>query len=215
MLGMTSAPILHGYFRSSASYRVRIALGLKGVAWRDAFHHVLRKEHKTAAYLALNPQGLIPALEVGGAVLTQSLAICEYLDEAYPDPPLLPANPLARAQVRAVALAIACEIHPLQNIGVLDRLRGLGVVEDQVHGWARDTIDQGFAAIAGMLAGQDGPFCFGSAVTLADVCLIPQLANARRFGARTDYARFEAIEAACLALPAFARADPAVQGDAR
>jgi maleylpyruvate isomerase len=103
----------------------------------------------------------------------------------------------------------------LQNIGVLDRLRGLGVVEDQVHGWARDTIDQGFAAIAGMLAGQDGPFCFGSAVTLADVCLIPQLANARRFGARTDYARFEAIEAACLALPAFARADPAVQGDAR
>ena len=162
----------------------------------------------------LNPQGLVPYLIDGDVGLNQSLAIIEYIDETYPDPPLLPADPLLRARVRAVALAIACEIHPLQNIGVLDRLRGLGVAEDHVQGWARDTIDQGFAAIAGMIAGHGGPFCFGSTVTLADVCLIPQLANARRFGARTDYARFEAIEAACLALPAFAQADPAVQGDA-
>lgn len=206
--------ILHGYYRSTASYRVRIALNLKGLAYADAFHHLLRKEQRAPAYLALNPQGLVPALEVDGAVLTQSIAICDYLDEAYPEPPLLPADPVTRAQVRAVALAIACDIHPVQNLKILRRLRALGLDEAQVTGWARETIEDGLAACAALIAGQSGPYCFGNQVTLADICLVPQLVNARRFGARFDYGRIPAIEAACLALPAFTRAAPENQADA-
>ncbi len=205
---MTSQPILHGFSRSSASYRVRIALGLKGLGWTDAPVRMGQSEHKSPAYLALNPQGLIPALDLGDAVLTQSLAICEYLDEAFRQPPLWPADPLTRARCRAFVLAIACEIHPLQNTGVLARLRELGAPEDQVQAWARETIDRGFAACAQMIADHDGPYCFGAAVSFADVFLIPQMVNARRYGARTDWPRFEAIEAACLALPAFASVHP-------
>lgn len=205
---MTSQPILHGFSRSSASYRIRIALGLKGLAWTDAPVHVGKGEQKSPAYLALNPQGLIPALEIGDAVLTQSLAICEYLEEAFPQVPLWPADPVARAHCRAFVLAIACEIHPLQNTGVLARLRELAVPEERVQAWARETIDRGFAACAQMIAGNDGPFCFGADVTFADVFLIPQMVNARRYGTRADWPRFEAIEAACLALPAFASAHP-------
>lgn len=206
--------ILHGYYRSSAAYRVRIALNLKGLAYADAFHHLLRKEQRAPDYLALNPQGLVPALEVDGTVLTQSIAICDYLDEAYPDPPLLPVDPIARAQVRAFALAIACDIHPVQNLKILRRLRALGLDEAQVNGWARETIEDGLAACAKLIDGQSGPYCFGDRVTLADICLVPQLINARRFGARFDYGRIPAIEAACLALPAFARAAPENQPDA-
>lgn len=206
--------ILHGYYRSSAAYRVRIALNLKGLAYADAFHHLLRKEQRAPDYLALNPQGLVPALEVDGTVLTQSIAICDYLDEAYPDPPLLPVDPIARAQVRAFALAIACDIHPVQNLKILRRLRALGLDEAQVNGWARETIEDGLAACAKLIDGQSGPYCFGDRVTLADICLVPQLVNARRFGARFDYGRIPAIEAACLALPAFARAAPENQPDA-
>jgi maleylpyruvate isomerase len=206
--------ILHGYCRSSAAYRVRIALHLKGLAYTNAFHHLRLGEQRAPAYLALNPQGLVPALEVDGAVLTQSIAICDYLDEAHPDPPLLPADPIARAQVRAFALAIACDIHPVQNLKILRRLRTLGLDEAQVNDWARETVEDGLAACAALIDGQSGPYCFGERVTLADICLVPQLVNARRFGARFAFGRIPAIEAACLALPAFARAAPENQPDA-
>jgi len=211
---MTDALVLHGYFRSSASYRVRIALNLKGIVYTDAFHHLRRGEQRAPAFLALNPQGLLPALETPHGVLTQSLAICDYLDAIVPTPPLLPADPFRRAQVRAFALAIACDIHPLQNLTVLARLRAAGLGEDLVTGWARDIIDSGLAACATLIADSDGPYCFGAEVTLADLCLIPQMANARRFGARTDWPRLEAIEAACHALPAFDAASPERQADA-
>ncbi len=205
--------ILHGYFRSTAAYRVRVALNLKGLAYEDAFCHLRHGEQRSPDYLALNPQGLVPALEVDGAVLTQSLAICDYLDARYPDPPLLPADPIERARVRAFALAIACDIHPVQNLRVLQRLRALGLDDAQVQLWARETIDQGLEACSRLIAEESGPYCFGATVSLADLCLVPQLVNARRFGARTDYPRLEAIEAACLALPAFARAAPEAQPD--
>lgn len=206
--------ILHGYFRSSASYRVRIALGLKGLAWQDAFHHLRRGEQHDAAYRAINPQGLVPALEVDGTVLTQSLAICEYLDEIYPDPPLLPADPLRRARARAFAQVIACDIHPVQNLKILKRLRTLGHDQATIDGWARQVIEEGLEACAALIAAEDGPYCFGAQVGLADIMLVPQLFNARRFGARTDWPRLEAVETACLALAAFAHAAPESQPDA-
>lgn len=207
-------PVLHGYYRSTASYRVRIALNLKGIGYADAFHHLRKGEQRDPAFLALNPQGLLPALEIDGAVLTQSLAICEYLDEVHPEPPLLPADPLARAKMRAFAQAIACDIHPVQNLKVLDRLRRLGLDEAQVTGWAAATIDEGLDACATLIAGEQGPYCFGAAPTLADLCLVPQLVNARRFGVALRWPRLLSVEAACLALPAFRRAAPEAQPDA-
>lgn len=207
-------PTLHGYFRSTASYRVRIALNMKGVAYADAFHHLRKGEQRAAAYLALNPQGLLPALEIDGAVLTQSLAICEYLDETVAGPALLPADPIARAKVRAAAQLIACDIHPVQNLKILDRLRALGLAEDQVKDWARQVIDEGLDAFDRLIAAQDGPYCFGDQVTLADICLVAQLVNARRFGVDLRWPRLLVIEAACLALDAFTRAAPQNQPDA-
>lgn len=204
---------LHGYYRSTAAWRVRIALNVKGLAYDDAFHHLRRGEQRAPAYLALNPQGLLPAFEVDGAVLTQSLAICEYLDETHPRPPLLPAEPLARAKVRAAAMAIACDTHPVQNLKILDRLRALDLGEARVTGWAREVIDEGLDAFAALLPGE-GPYCFGDAVTLADLCLVPQLHNARRFAVDVRWPRLLAIEAACLRLAAFARAAPENQADA-
>ena len=207
-------PVLHGYFRSTASYRVRIALNLKGVAYADAFHHLRKGEQRAAEYLALNPQGLLPALEIDGAVLTQSLAICEYLDETVAGPALLPVDPLARAKVRAAAQLIACDIHPIQNLKVLDRLRALDVADDQVTGWARQVIEEGLDAFDRLIAAEDGPYCFGDEVTLADICLVAQLVNARRFGVDLRWPRLVAIETACLALDAFVRAAPQNQPDA-
>jgi maleylpyruvate isomerase len=207
-------PTLHGYFRSTASYRVRIVLNMKGVAYADAFHHLRKGEHRAADYLALNPQGLIPALEIDGAVLTQSLAICEYLDETVAGPALLPADPIARAKVRAAAQLIACDIHPVQNLKILDRLRALGLNEDHVTGWARQVIDEGLDAFDRLIAAQNSPYCFGDQVTLADICLVAQLVNARRFGVDLRWPRLLAIEAACLALDAFMRAAPQNQPDA-
>lgn len=209
-----AAPVLHGYFRSTASYRVRIALNLKGVAYADAFHHLRKGEQRSAAYRAVNPQGLVPALAMDGAVLTQSLAICDYLDETCPDPPLLPADPIARARVRGFAQAIACDVHPVQNLKVLDRLRALGLDDGQVTDWARDTIAEGLDACAVLIADQPGPYCFGGQVTLADLCLVPQLVNARRFGVDLRWPRLLAVEAACLDLDAFRRAMPEHQPDA-
>lgn len=207
---------LHGYFRSSASYRVRIALGLKGLKAEQAFYHLRKGEQRSGAFLKLNPQGLVPAFETDdGDVLTQSLAIIEWLEETHPTPPLLPKDPISRARVRGFAMAIACEIHPVQNLLVLNNLRALGHSEAEVNEWARRTNYDGLAACEALIAAQKGPFCFGAAPTMADVCLIPQLGNARRFGADvTGFRRILEVEKACLALPAFAAAAPEKQPDA-
>jgi maleylpyruvate isomerase len=206
--------ILHTYWRSSAAWRVRTALALKGLAWAPASHDLRTNAQSEEGYVALNPQGLVPALELDGAVLTQSLAICEYLDERWPNPPLLPADPLERAHVRAFAMAIACDIHPVQNLRILRMLRRNGLDQAAVDGWGREVIESGLASCARLIAQHTGPFCFGEAVTLADVVLIPQMANARRFGARVDYPRLDAIEAAALAHPAFVASRPEAQADA-
>jgi maleylacetoacetate isomerase len=211
---------LYGYFRSSAVYRVRIALNLKGLAYDTVPVHLLRGggEQRQPDYLARNPQGLVPALEVeGGAVLTQSLAIIEYLDEIRPDPPLLPGTPLDRARIRAMALAVAAEIHPLNNLRVLDRLRReLGQGEAAVRAWYRHWVETGLAALEQLvLRGPGGGFCHGGGPTLADCCLVPQIANARRFDC--DLGRcptLVAIDARCRELPAFAAAAPERQPDA-
>ena len=211
---------LYDYFRSSAGYRVRIALNLKGVKPDErTFVHLRMGNQRAQDYLALNPHGLVPALTLDdGHVLTQSIAIIEYLDEAYPEPPLLPADPVARARVRAIALAIACEIHPLNNLRVLNYLTGtLGASEEQRNGWYKYWIDVGFEALEHQLSRDDrtGTFCHGEAPTLADICLVPQLANARRFKIDlTPYPTLTLIEAACNALPAFAHAAPSQQPDA-
>ena len=211
--------ILHGYHRSTAAWRVRIALSLKGLPAEHRFRHLRRGEQRDAAYMRLNPQGLVPALELdeGGAVLTQSLAICEYLDETHPDPPLLPpGDPLARARVRAFAQAIACDIHPVQNLKVLNRLGAFGLDQEARNAWAREVIAEGLTACEA-LAGNSGggPFCFGAAPGLADLCLVPQLYNARRFGADLSAVpRLLLVEAACAELPAFQAAGPERQPDA-
>jgi maleylpyruvate isomerase len=207
---------LHGYFRSSASYRVRIALNLKGLRAEHLPHHLRKGEQCAPAYLALNPQGFVPTLEDGsGTVLTQSLAIIEWLDETHPEPPLLPRDPLERAKVRAFAMALACDTHPVQNLKVLARLREMGLPEEQVTGWAAWANREGLTACETLIAHQSGPFCFGAAPTIADLCLVPQLANARRFG--VDVAAFPRLlqaEAAAKALAAFADAAPERQRDA-
>jgi maleylpyruvate isomerase len=207
---------LHGYFRSSAAWRVRIALNLKGVPVEHAFHHLRHGGQRAPDYLRLNPQGLVPALETDdGSVLTQSLAICEWLEETHPEPPLLPGDALERARVRGFALAIACDVHPVQNLKVLARLRALQLPEAGVTGWACWIIREGLEACETLLADRSGPFCFGAAPTLADICLVPQLANARRFGCDLSrLPRLLAAEEACNALPAFAQAAPDRQGDA-
>jgi maleylpyruvate isomerase len=194
---------LHGFFRSSATYRVRIALGLKGLSFDYLSYSLQQKEQLAPDYLTLNPQGLVPTLEIGGAVLTQSLAICEYLDELHPTPALLPSDPLDRAKVRAAAYVIACDVHPVQNLKILNRLRALGQGEDAVQNWARDTIEEGLVAFEALLPAHSGAFCFGDTPSLADICLIPQLVNARRFGVVLTSERILAIEAACLGVEAF------------
>jgi maleylpyruvate isomerase len=207
---------LHGYFRSSASYRVRIALNLKGLRAEHLPHHLRKGEQRDPAYLALNPQGLVPTLQDdSGEIITQSLAIIEWLDETHPEPPLLPNDPLRRAKVRALAMALACDTHPVQNLKVLARLRELGLPDEQVTGWAAWANREGLAPCETLIANEPGPFCFGSAPTIADLCLVPQLANARRFG--VDLAAFPRLlraEAAAKDLKAFADAAPDRQPDA-
>jgi maleylpyruvate isomerase len=206
---------LHGYFRSSASYRVRIALNLKGLTAEHLAHHLRKGEQRDPAYLAINPQGLVPTLDDGGTILTQSLAIIEWLDETHPEPPLLPQDPLRRAKVRAFAMALACDTHPVQNLKVLARLRQLGLPEEQVTDWAAWANREGLAACEMLIAGEAGPFCFGAAPTIADLCLVPQLANARRFGVAVEaFPRLLQAETAAKAVKAFADAAPERQPDA-
>ena len=211
---------LYTFFRSSASYRVRIALNLKGLNCEYAPIHLRRGggEQFSPDYKIKNPQALVPTLEDGGRPLTQSLAIIEYLEERYPEPPLLPKDPADRAAVRAMALAIACEVHPLQNLKVLNYVKGeLKQDEAAASRWAQHWIALGLAALEEMVraAPKRGKFCFGDAPTLADLCLVPQLANARRFGCDlSGVPTLVRIDAHCGTLPAFVNAAPENQPDA-
>lgn len=205
--------ILHGYFRSSATWRVRIALAIKGIAFQRKSYALLKGEQHSEAYLRMNPQGLVPALEIDGLVLTQSCAICEYLDETRPEPPLLGRTPAERARVRAFALAIACDIHPLQNLRVLQAIKAdLG--GERSSRWASDVNREGLTACAAMIPDDGRLFCFGDRPTLADVFLIPQMGNARRYGVDIEWPQLARIEAHCLGMPAFAESAPDRQPDA-
>jgi len=210
--------ILHDYWRSSAAFRVRIALQLKGLSPERHFVHLLKAEQRAPGYLATNPQGLVPVLEVGAHALAQSLAIVEYLDETHPEPALLPADPAERAWVRSLALAVACDIHPLNNLRVLKYLKGeFGVDDEGRDRWYAHWIEEGFAAIEKMLAARPGPgpFCLGAEPTVADICLVPQVFNARRYRVPLEpYPLIRAVAETCLARPAFDLAQPSKQPDA-
>ncbi len=200
---------LYDYFRSSAAFRLRIALNLKGLAYDSLAVNLVTNEQRDAGFLALNPQGLVPALATdSGELLTQSVAILEWLEEAYPEPPLLPLDALGRARVRAMVQAIACDIHPLNNLRVQRYLVDtLGVSEDAKLAWYHHWIALGFAALEQQVGGER--YCFGDAPTLADACLLPQMYNARRFGQDLQpYPRLQAIAAHLEQLPAFAAASP-------
>jgi maleylpyruvate isomerase len=210
---------LHNYFRSSSAYRVRIALNLKALPFDYVAVHLNRNggEQFSPAYAALNPQRLVPLLSDEDIHISQSLAIMEYLDERYPQAPLLPASCADRAYVRQLALAMACDIHPLANLRVLKYLSGpLGLDEAAKNGWIAHWTTTGLAALETEIARapQRGRFCFGDAPTMADCCLVPQLFNAQRFGIDlAPYPTLRAIDAQCQLLPAFAQAHPGVQPD--
>jgi maleylpyruvate isomerase len=209
---------LYNYFRSSAAYRVRIALHLKGLDFEYAPVHLVKGEQHADAYRALNRQELVPTLVDGETTVTQSLAIIEYLDERHPRPPLLPPTPAARARVRGIALSIACDIHPLNNLRVLRYLKQtLGASEEAKDAWYRHWIDAGLAALEAQLAAESatGSFCHGDTPTLADICLVPQLANARRTNIALErYPTLVRIDAHCRSLEPFAMAAPERQPDA-
>lgn len=209
---------LYTFWRSSAAYRVRIALHLKGLAFDSVPKRFAAGEHRQPDYLGLNPQGLIPALQTSQGVLAQSLAIIEYLDELHPAPALLPRDPFARAQVRAMAQGIACDVHPINNLRVLNYLRGpLGHGEPQIQEWVRHWIAAGFDSLEVLARGhsKDGRHLFGDTVTLADLCFVPQMYNARRFGCELDrYPTLLAIDVNLCSMPAFLAAAPEAQADA-
>ncbi len=213
---------LHNYFRSSTSFRVRIALALKGLPYDYRSYQLRKGEQRSETYLALNPQGLVPTLELGddagGAVLAQSLAIIEYLEEVCPEPALLPTDPLGRARVRGLAYAIACDIHPLNNLRVLQYLVGPLGHETAAQGeWFRHWVAVEFAALEKRLAGEPetGRFCHGDSPSLADLCLVPQVINGRRFDCdMAPYPTINRIHEACMAIPAFADSAPDRQPDA-
>jgi maleylpyruvate isomerase len=211
--------VLHNYFRSSTSYRVRIALEMKGLAYTYVAHHLRHGEHRDAPYLAVNPQGLVPALVWSdGTLLLQSLAIMEFLDETAPEPPLLPADALGRVRVRMLAQMIACDIHPVNNLRVLTSLRTLyGAGDDDIANWFRHWVNETFEPLEKILASSPdtGMFCHGDKPGIADICVVAQVANNQRFGVdMTPYPVISRINAACLELPAFRRAAPANQPDA-
>ncbi|GAA0614141.1 maleylacetoacetate isomerase [Brevundimonas kwangchunensis] len=208
--------ILHGYWRSGAAYRTRIALALKGIDYQQQGHDLRTGAQKDPAYVALNPQGMVPALEVDGAVLTQSPAILEWLEEAHPTPPLLPADAIGRAQVRAMAALIGCDIHPLNNLRVGKALREtFGADQAAVDAWAARWIIPGFEALEALVARHGAGWCFGGAPTLADCYLIPQIYSAGRFNVAMDaFPRLQAIDAKASEHPAFVAAHPDNQPDA-
>lgn len=208
---------LYTYFRSSAAFRVRIALGLKGLAYEPALVHLGKGEHLQPAFAKVNPQGLLPALAVDGALLAQSIAIMEYLEERHPRPPLLPQDPLARARVRSLALIVACEIHPLNNPRVLKYVKNtLGHSQDEVNAWYRHWIADGLAKLEAELGKPGtGRHCHGDAPTMADCCLVPQIFNAQRFECDLKpYSTIMRVFDNCMQLDAFDRAQPAKQPDA-
>jgi maleylacetoacetate isomerase/maleylpyruvate isomerase len=205
---------LYTYFRSSAAYRVRIALNLKGVAYDAVPINLLKGEQREESYEAINPQMRVPSLDIGSTTLIQSPAILEYIDEVYPEPPLLPVGAINRAKVRALASLIACDIHPLNNSGTLAYLKNrLGHDQAAADEWYAHWVRQGFDAIEALLG--PGPYAFGSRVTLADIYLVPQVFNARRFKVPLDaYPKIVAVDAACAAHKAFQDAAPDRQPDA-
>lgn len=216
---MSHAPLtLWGYFRSSAAWRVRIVLHLKGLEAERRFVHLVRDggAHRAPAYRAVNPQGLVPTLVVGDTVLTQSTAICEYLEETHPTPPLLPLDAFGRARVRQLMAIVACDIHPLNNLRILGDLTDrFGATPAQRDGWYARWIAEGFTALEALMPEAAGRFCHGDTPTLADAFLVPQMFNARRYKCPLEpYPRLVAIEAECLALPAFAETHPERQPDA-
>lgn len=207
---------LHDYWRSGAAWRVRIALNLKGLDYAQVPHNLRTGEQRDPAYLALNPQALIPTVEADGAVLTQSLAIMEWLEETHAEPPLLPHDPLGRAHVRAMAAIVACDIHPLNNLRVLTSLRDdLGADDAASSAWIARWMNAGFVALEAMIARHGGAFAYGDTPTFADCCLVPQVASAQRF--KVDLAPYPAIARAaetCAAHPAIAKAHAGLQPDA-
>jgi maleylacetoacetate isomerase len=208
---------LYTYFRSSAAFRVRIALNLKGIAYEPAFVHLAKGEHRAAAYAKVNPQALLPTLELDdGTRLTQSLAIIEYLDEKHPQKPLVPKDAQERARVRSLSYLIASEIHPLNNLRVLQHLkRALNQSEDQVNAWYRHWIADGLAKLEAELANSKGRFCHGDTPTMADCCLVPQIFNAKRYQSDlAPYPQTMRVFEACMQLEAFDRAQPSKQPDA-
>ena len=207
---------LYNYFRSSASYRVRIALALKGLAYEYKPVHLTRNEQFNESYVSVSASRLVPLLRDGGHTLTQSLAIIEYLDETHPEPPLLPKTPHERARVRALALDVACEIHPLNNLRVLRYLvRDLKVSEDDKDRWYRHWVETGLEVVERQLAAQPARYCHGDAPTVADCCLVPQIFNAQRMKCRTDHVpHVMRVFEACMALPAFAKTQPSQCPDA-
>jgi maleylacetoacetate isomerase/maleylpyruvate isomerase len=207
---------LYTYFRSSAAFRVRIALNLKGLKYEPVFVHLAKGEHRAAPYAGVNAQGLLPTLELDdGTRLTQSLAIIEYLDEKHPQPPLVPKESLARARVRSLSLLVASEIHPLNNLRVLQHLKRLGQTQEQVDTWYRYWIADGLAKLEAELRDKAGKFCHGDTPTMADCCLVPQIFNAKRYNSDlAPYPTTMRVFDACMKLDAFDRAQPSQQPDA-
>ena len=211
--------VLHNYYRSSTSYRVRIALEMKRLAYRYVAHHLRHGDHREPAYLAVNPQGFVPALVWSdGTLLLQSLAIMEFLDESVPEPPLLPSDALGRARVRMLAQMIACDIHPVNNLQILTSLRALyGAGDDDIANWFRHWVNETFEPLEKILASSPdtGTFCHGESPGIADICLVAQVANNARFNVdMAPYPAISRINAACMELQAFIRASPANQPDA-
>lgn len=215
---------LYSYYRSSAAYRVRIALAIKQAAIEPAIIkqqaiNLLKGEQRQAAYKALNPQCLLPALETDDGLITQSLAILEYLEQQYPQPPLLPSDTMAKAQVRSLSYQVAMEIHPLNNLRVLKYLEDeIGISPEQKQHWYQHWIDTGFKSIEKTLQKQanNGPYCFGNEITMADICLVPQVYNALRFNCKLEnYPDIQAIYFACNDRAEFQQAAPEQQADAK